>query len=317
MTIPTPKVFISHASKDKDRFVRGFAERLRANWVDEWEMGPSDSLVQRIFEGGIAEAQTFVVVLSHNSVNSNWVRAELDAGIVQRIEHATKLLPIVIDDCTIPVSLQGILWQKISKTTSYDEEFDRILAAIFEYDRKPPLGPPPKYVQLAHKVISTLTPTDSLVLKTICEVSLEVGQRFVQRSQIMETLTVLDISEDQCLESLEILAGRYFIQDGMKLQGGIFSFTVTSFGFREYASVYLPEFDQLVHSALVTIANAEGPHRPANNKALAEELDQPEIMITYALVALEDQQYVKLLRTAQNHIRATTTVLGKRAANEG
>ena len=36
------KVLVSHASEDKERFVLGFAERLRKNsidaWVDTWEM---------------------------------------------------------------------------------------------------------------------------------------------------------------------------------------------------------------------------------------------------------------------------------------
>ena len=37
-----PKVFISHASEDKDRFVLAFAKELRSRgvdaWVDEWEI---------------------------------------------------------------------------------------------------------------------------------------------------------------------------------------------------------------------------------------------------------------------------------------
>jgi len=40
------KVFISHASEDKDRFVTGFATKLRAfgldAWYDLWEIGPGD-----------------------------------------------------------------------------------------------------------------------------------------------------------------------------------------------------------------------------------------------------------------------------------
>ena len=37
-----PKVFLSHASEDKDRFVLQFATQLRARgidvWLDRWEM---------------------------------------------------------------------------------------------------------------------------------------------------------------------------------------------------------------------------------------------------------------------------------------
>jgi len=59
-----PKVFISHASEDKDRFVIPFATRLRENgvdaWVDRWEMNPGDSLVDRIFEEGLKNAAAVI-----------------------------------------------------------------------------------------------------------------------------------------------------------------------------------------------------------------------------------------------------------------
>ena len=57
----SPKVFISHASEDKQRFVVDFAQRLRANgvdaWLDQWEMKPGDSLVDKIFEEGLKDAR--------------------------------------------------------------------------------------------------------------------------------------------------------------------------------------------------------------------------------------------------------------------
>ncbi|WP_232414365.1 toll/interleukin-1 receptor domain-containing protein [Leptospira kirschneri] len=72
-----PKVFISHASEDKDRFVINFSTKLRSKgidaWLDKWEMRPGD----RIFEEGIKNADAFIIVLSKNSVNKPWVREEL------------------------------------------------------------------------------------------------------------------------------------------------------------------------------------------------------------------------------------------------
>lgn len=68
-----PKVFISHASEDKERFVMKFATKLRSvgidAWIDKWEMLSGDSLVDKIFEDGIKEADSFIVVLSINSIN--------------------------------------------------------------------------------------------------------------------------------------------------------------------------------------------------------------------------------------------------------
>ena len=52
-----PKIFLSHASEDKDRFVLGFARQLRENgvdvWLDQWGMRPGDSLADKIFEEGL------------------------------------------------------------------------------------------------------------------------------------------------------------------------------------------------------------------------------------------------------------------------
>ena len=73
-----PKVFVSHASEDKDRFVVDFARRLRKDgvdaWLDQWEMKPGDSLVDKIFEEGLKEARAVIVVLSKVSVQKPWVR---------------------------------------------------------------------------------------------------------------------------------------------------------------------------------------------------------------------------------------------------
>jgi hypothetical protein len=73
-----PKVFISHAGKDKERFVRSFARELRANgivaWFNEWEIMPSDSLVGKLLGEGIGPSDAVVAVLSRHSVQSAWVR---------------------------------------------------------------------------------------------------------------------------------------------------------------------------------------------------------------------------------------------------
>lgn len=101
-----PKVFISHASEDKDRFVVEFARRLRENgvdaWLDQWEMRPGDSLVDKIFEEGLKEARSVIVVLSTVSVQKPWVREELNASVVNRISLGARLIPVVIYYCRHP-----------------------------------------------------------------------------------------------------------------------------------------------------------------------------------------------------------------------
>lgn len=91
-----PRAFVSHASEDKQRFVIDFATKLRAAgidaWLDRWEMRPGDSLVRRIFDEGIGTADSFIIVLSANSIDKPWVREELDAGVVRRIEDDCRLI---------------------------------------------------------------------------------------------------------------------------------------------------------------------------------------------------------------------------------
>ncbi len=171
-----PRVFVSHASEDKEQFVRGFATRLREKgieaWVDEWEIMPGDSLVDKIFEEGVGNAQAMIVVVSDNSVSKPWVREELNAGVVRRINNQSKLIPVVIGKVTkeeIPESLKAIVWERIADVNSYDAELDRIVRTVYGYREKPPVGKPPAYTQYSIDSLPGLTELDTLVLKICCE----------------------------------------------------------------------------------------------------------------------------------------------------
>lgn len=119
-------------------------QRLRANgvdaWLDQWEMKPGDSLVDKIFEEGLKDARAVIIVLSSISVQKPWVREELNASVVSRISRGTKLIPVVIDECEVPESLQSTVWQKIDSLVDYSESFQRILSAIFDVTDKPAMA---------------------------------------------------------------------------------------------------------------------------------------------------------------------------------
>lgn len=65
--------------------------------------------------------------------------------MVQRIEGACKLIPIVLDGVTVPVVLKSTVWQAITDSESYDYEYRRIIDAIFGTSGRPPPGAPPAY----------------------------------------------------------------------------------------------------------------------------------------------------------------------------
>ena len=151
MTLDTYKVFISHASEDKERFVLDFARRLREHgvdaWVDEWEMLPGDSLVDKIYEEGIKNARAMIVVLSKYSINKPWVREELNAGFLKRLSGNCRVIPVVIDNCNVPEVLRSTVWQKVPNLANYEEEFQRILDSIYGRTQKPTLGAPAAQVR--------------------------------------------------------------------------------------------------------------------------------------------------------------------------
>lgn len=93
------RLFISHASEDKERFVRPLAERLRALhdvWYDEYELKVGDSLRERIDEG-LRSSDHGIVVLSPNFFAKDWPRRELD-GLFQLEDQTRKvILPVWLD----------------------------------------------------------------------------------------------------------------------------------------------------------------------------------------------------------------------------
>lgn len=80
----TRVAFISHSSKDKT-FVRQLAADLVASgvqvWLDEQRIRVGDSIPERVAQG-VAESDFFLVVVSASSVDSPWVRKELNQALI-------------------------------------------------------------------------------------------------------------------------------------------------------------------------------------------------------------------------------------------
>jgi hypothetical protein len=102
-------VFISYSSKDA-HFVEQLASALVANrvhiWLDKWEMQVGDSLLDKI-QSALTTSDYLLVVLSKASVESEWCRKELKAGLMRELEEKkTHVIPIIIEDCEIPIFLR-------------------------------------------------------------------------------------------------------------------------------------------------------------------------------------------------------------------
>lgn len=106
-------IFISYSHKD-EAFVNKLAATLVKHkarvWVDKWELKVGDSLIQRIQEA-IREASALIVVISKASVESEWCKKELSAGLVRELgEKRVVVFPVLADDCEIPLFLQDKMY---------------------------------------------------------------------------------------------------------------------------------------------------------------------------------------------------------------
>jgi len=123
--------FISHSARDK-AFVRKLAADLVASgvkvWIDEQNILVGDSIPEKIAQG-LAESDFFLIVVSQNSVNSEWVKKELSGAIVHEIERRkVTVLPIRLDDAPVPATIKDKLYADFSH--SYEEGLEKLLRSI-------------------------------------------------------------------------------------------------------------------------------------------------------------------------------------------
>lgn len=104
-----PQVFLAHSSADHVRTGR-IAYDLRRRgipvWYDEWELKVGDSLHDKI-EAGINGSGYLTILLSEESVRSQWVRKELNAALTIELEKKQVfVLPALLEDCDVPLFLK-------------------------------------------------------------------------------------------------------------------------------------------------------------------------------------------------------------------
>jgi TIR domain len=300
----TPKVFMSHASEDKDRFVLEFATRLRGRgidvWLDQWEMFPGDSLIDKIFDG-INDAKMVIIVLSQFSVEKPWVKEELNAAFIKRINNGSKLIPVVIDNCEIPDALKTTVWECISDLTAYDSNFDRIVASIFGATDKPPIGSYPEYVNSFVSSIGGLNNIDSLVLSLSCETALESGSNSINQGNALLKDGKPIMPEQELKESLEML-GRdgYISLSNEKRRVGLPDYHITTNGFEAFANICIPEYQNKIKAVISMIVN----NKLESNTTIYQRLNEPKILVNHILDVLENNGYLSLVKTfgGDNHI---------------
>ncbi|SRR6266700_8100832 len=278
-----PKAFISHASEDKVRFVLGFATKLREKgidaWLDRWEIKPGDSLVQKIFEEGIKNANAFLVVLSSNSISKPWVREELDSGVVRKIEKSCRLLPILIDDCEVPQAVKHLKLVTIRNLDNYPDELSEIVSAIFGTSDRPPIGTPPAHsTTTVVDYLPDLTNADNLVFAVLCRQYLKTSRKHIGINEVYDDLKALELSDEELTESLEILGSRGYAK--LHRAGhDICLVELYTFSLDEFMRAEVKDYAQHVATVISKIVN----EKQDSNTALHDNTGIPVAIILHIL----------------------------------
>ena len=94
---PEYDLFISHASEDKEDFVRPLAETLQQLgvkvWYDEFTLKVGDSLRRKI-DSGLRNSKYGTVVLSTDFIKKDWTNYELDGLVAREMNGHKMILPI-------------------------------------------------------------------------------------------------------------------------------------------------------------------------------------------------------------------------------
>lgn len=291
-----PKVFVSHASEDKDKFVEKFARKLIGDgidaWLDKWEMKPGDSIVDRIFEEGIKNANAILIVLSNTSVQKSWVREEMNAGFVKRIKDKTKLIPIVIDDCDIPESLKSTYWIRINDLSDYSKEYDEIKMAILGTTNKPTLGSAPRHTLVDQLSYYDLNKIDSLIFSEICKLGIEINSEMINTGNLLKNVDQYDIPEDEFYDTLEILDKKLYIET-MKVYGGKSPVvSITNYGFKNFAVEYFDRYYDYEKNITLKLVNEEVD----TSNEISKQLNIAHLLVSFILEDLASNGLIKIQR---------------------
>lgn len=301
-----PKVFLSHASEDKDRFVLRFARRLRERgvdvWLDKWEIQPGDSLVRKIFDEGLHGAAAVIIVVSSNSANKPWVREEIDASFVRRVTEQTRLIPVVIDECVVPAPLRHLLWVRITDLHAYDRELETVVNTLLGRTEKPPLGSQPKF--RAHAIpVPGLDAVDSVVLLLTYDAIIQSNSPIVDYEYLRSAAEKLDVSGDAVTESLQILANRALIEATGTLGRRVAIVKPTRRGFETYLAAKRDDYLALVRAVAAQIVN----NGETEVSRIAERLNEPFRIVEHVVDTFSTRGWLTLGRSMSHSTVISTS----------
>jgi hypothetical protein len=116
-------IFISYARADRARAEKLAQALGQHGWSVWWDRFiPPGKTFDEVIEGALSSARCVIVLWSHDSVKSEWVKAEASDAAQRRI-----LVPILADEVTIPLEFRRIQtarltdWEHLAANPGWEE----------------------------------------------------------------------------------------------------------------------------------------------------------------------------------------------------
>jgi hypothetical protein len=291
-----PKAFISYSYEDKDTATK-IATDLRAGgidvWFDRWEIQPGDSLVQKIFEEGLSGADAFLALISKNSIDSKWVRHELDVALIKRIEGITRIIPLVLDSVTLPEHLRPLRW--VDMSGDFNNALREIQMAIFKVYERPPLGQPPEFIRANMQSVGGLSQIATAMGLFFVETGkYEIGNEETFSAQQLKEKLRFSVEETNDaineLKRLGLVETIDYLGTHPYEYGDVTPTYALFLHFSGHGLTYKPEQD------IKSVASAIVANKKTDGVVLAKETKLSPLRINRAVAYLNDYGIIELIQ---------------------
>lgn len=122
----------SHADKEKIDLIAGHLLRKRTNvWIDRWELKAGDSIINKVQEA-VEGSSALLIMLSKASVESEWCKKELTAGLFRELdEKRVVTIPVMLEDCKVPIFLRDKMYADFR--TDFDSGMYTLLESVSQF----------------------------------------------------------------------------------------------------------------------------------------------------------------------------------------
>jgi hypothetical protein len=127
------------------------------------------------------------------------------------------------------------------------------------------------------------------VLKLACDQAVAQDSDFIDPHDVYCKDGEYVIPEMELRDSMEMLEQQYYISISHTLGDNLDSFFITIAGFDVYAQSYVPNYQGILSDVVSALVNKQ----LSNNDSIAQELQQPRLVVDHILDLLEHNGHLK------------------------